>query len=119
MQSPFWGIDLLPRKGDNGGVEGLRLSAPRTYLPRFLGRSVGLGIFLLLILAPASYAWTNPCSGDIDMASCERLTYISAQLTDVQQKSDLAWQGVWICAGFILVLMIAPIFIQAFKFWKG
>jgi len=132
-QSPFWGIVPITQKGDNSQVGnssahpsetcpgGCRAddgrSGPKS-LVLLLGRSLVLVPVIFLLVSSPALAWTYDCPTDVTAAECERLTYISSQLGDIQQSDTLVWQGVWIVAGFILALMIAPIFVSAFKFWK-
>lgn len=101
-----------------GGAENGRLSVPRSYLYGYVGRSVLAALFFSLVLAPTAGAWTNVCSADLDIATCERVQYLADNLNQTTDRLDLVWQGIWFMSGIVFVLMIAPLFTQAFRFWR-
>lgn len=38
--------------------------------------------------------------------------------SDDAERLDLVWYGVWLLAGITLVLIVAPMFVKAFRFWS-
>jgi hypothetical protein len=103
--------------------------------------------FMLGQAAGASAAsvpsWGTPCSADIDVAACERLTYIASEISTIDDSTaatagnsgapvsgtvaldanasdrlDLAWWGVWAVAGLLLALIVAPMFTSSFRFLR-
>jgi hypothetical protein len=82
--------------------------------------------------------WTNACSADLDIGSCERLTYIAEELSTIDdntaavapstetvaldsdslERLDLTWWGIWAVGGLVMTLIVAPYFNKAFRFVK-
>lgn len=102
-----------------GDTKNGRLSAPRDYLSRRVVRSVLALGFISLLIVPTAGAWTNVCSADLDIATCERVQYLADNLPQTTDRLDLIWQGIWFMSGIVFVLMIAPLFTQAFRFWRS
>jgi hypothetical protein len=95
-----------------------------------------------LILASAASAstatpltWATSCASDLDVAGCERQTWIANKLDDPapeaapiagtvalsdgdQTRLDLAWGGIWFLAGIALVLVLVPAWTAAWRFWR-
>ncbi len=68
--------------------------------------------------------WGTACASDLDVAACERLTWIANKLDDpapaaepvsgtialdgdASDRLDLVWWGEWFACGLLLVLLIA------------
>lgn len=66
----------------------------------------------------AAPAFTNSCADDINAAICERIDYMIQQNQEMEWHVSLAWWGVWTAAGLLIVLLIAPMFVDAFRFWR-
>jgi hypothetical protein len=82
--------------------------------------------------------WTNACATDVDVAACERLNYVAAELSaidanttssgsptvagtvaldgDTTARLNLIWWGEWAAVGTLLALIVAPMFTSAFRF---
>ncbi|HEY8723492.1 MAG TPA: hypothetical protein VIL92_06485, partial [Gaiellaceae bacterium] len=87
---------------------------------------VTLGVVVGSSAAATAPSFTFDCAGDVNMAACERLTYIAgadaniaeatsaqaAALADSSHRSDLLWQGIWAVVGLLLVVLLAP-------FWRS
>jgi len=65
-------------------------------------------IILCGIIVPTALAWTNPCSGDLDPAGCERLTFIAGSVDDV--RTGVLW-----LVGVVLGLYAANTIRDAFR----
>jgi hypothetical protein len=65
-------------------------------------------------------AFADNCGGvnNFDYAVCERMDYVAQQQDSIAQSSTLIWYGIWTLAGLVIVLMIAPLFVDAFRFWR-
>lgn len=76
--------------------------------------------------------WATPCSADLDVATCERLTWIANALdesstglasvntaSDSTSRLDLIWEGIWAVAGLQLVIILAPSWHAAWKWFKA
>lgn len=65
-------------------------------------------------------AFPDACGGvnNFDYATCERLDFIAQQQDSIAQSSTLVWYGVWTVCGLLIVLMIAPMFVDSFRFWR-
>lgn len=65
-------------------------------------------------------AFPDACGGvnNFDYAVCERLDFVAQQQDSIAQSSTLIWYGIWTLAGLVIVLMIAPMFVEAFRFWR-
>lgn len=89
---------------------------------------VVLGAAAIPAVAAASTStpltWATPCSADLDVASCERLTWIANKMDDpaaaaapisgtvaldgdALDRLDLVWWGVWIAGGLLLAQLVA------------
>jgi hypothetical protein len=56
--------------------------------------------------APLPPEPAGPISGTVALSS------------DDADRLDLAWRGVWFLTGAVLVLMLGPLFVKAFRFWR-
>jgi len=65
-------------------------------------------------------AFPDACgsANNLDYATCERLDFIAIREDDTAQNTTLIWWGVWTLCGLVIVLLIAPIFVDAFRFWR-
>jgi hypothetical protein len=78
-----------------------------------LRRLLGLVVVVAIVSAgvaqvAGAVTWSNPCSLDLDVATCERLTQLYEQ-TEAQRQE----QG-WI-VGALLVVAITPLFMRTFR----
>lgn len=74
---------------------------------------LALGVVLAgAVLFPASAlatpTWSASCSGDLDVATCERLTYIATA------QDDLRTLCAWGC-GLLLFLIVVPLMNRTFR----
>jgi hypothetical protein len=110
-------------------------------------RFVVSGVVLLALYA-AMFAWgaaaasaapvptyTHACSDPAvwDPDSCERLTYIASELSaiddstaasaaaapDAVTQANLTWWGVWAACGLLLTLLVAPLFVNSWRFLRS
>lgn len=65
-------------------------------------------------------AFPDACGGvnNFDYATCERLDFIAQTQDSISQSATLLWYGVWTLAGLLIVLLITPMFVDAFRFWR-
>jgi hypothetical protein len=61
-------------------------------------------------LADTLPTWTNSCSSDIDVASCERLSYIATQ----SSQMDSMLQGIGWAVGVLAFLVVVGVFMRTF-----
>lgn len=77
----------------------------------------------------APLTWATACSADLDVATCERLTWIANSLDargdgyaaidsagDASSSGSLSWWGTWAIVGLLIALLIAPMWHRAFGF---
>jgi hypothetical protein len=55
---------------------------------------------------------------NFDFAVCERVDYIAAEDSAIDDNTTLMWWGVWFACGLLLVLVIAPNFSRAWRFFR-
>jgi hypothetical protein len=77
---------------------------PRLLLP---GLAAVVGALILPAVAGAG-TFTTDCSADLDVASCERLTYIAQSQDDVVKM--LGWM-----IGVLLILVAVPLLNRTFR----
>lgn len=84
--------------------------------------------------ASATPTWANSCDTDLDVGSCERLTYLAEQsdalngavaaiaaqqatdatvLTEQQHRLDLIWWGAWALIGLTFVSLVAALWFRS------
>ena len=65
-------------------------------------------------------AFPDNCGGvnNFDYAVCERLDFIATEQDQIQENTTLAWWGIWTACGLLVILIIAPMLTDAFKFWR-
>jgi len=98
----------------------------RSFGARFSARLLTgvLAVITAAVVTPlasaAVPAFPDACGGanNFDFAVCERLDFVAQQQDAIAQSSTLIWYGVWTLAGLVIVLMIAPMFVDAFRFWR-
>lgn len=100
-----------------------RRLGPPSYGRRLVAVSavvVAVAAFVPPFAAAATPAFADACGGanNLDPATCERLDYIASQQDLIQQGTTYAWWGVWTACGLLLVVMIAPLFFESFRFWR-
>lgn len=76
-------------------------------------------------------SWNTACSADLDVATCERLTWIANSLdnsetglasvntsTDTTTRLDYSWIGIWAINGILLVSLVASNWDKAWNWFK-
>src|SRR5262245_48983230 len=125
----------LPRRTARPGAGSFR----RRPGPRKL--ALGFGAIALVVVvvqlcgAPTVLAstatpltWGTPCSADLDVASCERMTWIANKLDDppaavaldgeASDRLDVTGWGVWFLAGLTVCLLFAAKWDRVWRFWR-
>jgi len=105
------------RASSSGAIPpGLAGSASRRSLVTRLA-VVGLLVAALVLVSPcgASAApepspWPTACSADLDVATCERATYIADQAAQLDDAFKMIGWGV----GILLVVACAPVLLRTF-----
>lgn len=57
-------------------------------------------------------AWTNACSGDLDVATCERLTYIAEHTGNTNDAFDNLHGDLWVLIGCTCAAALVPSIIR-------
>jgi len=82
---------------------------------------IGALVFVgLMLLARDANAYTRTCgaSGVWDIDTCERTEAIADAVQSQRELLELSSRGVWFAAGVLLSLIVAPMFVRAFRFWE-
>ena len=81
----------------------------------------------------APLTWATACASDLDVAGCERTTWIANKLDDpapvasstvslddsASNRLDLAWWGEWAVVGVLLAMLVAPAWRAVFPWGKS
>jgi len=104
----------MRRRGPSARLdaEGLR----RSFLKRL---AIAVGVLVLFTMTVGAIAkadappnWTNPCSADLDVGTCERLTYIA----DEQARLDTEGEDTRHLVGWLVGVTLVTMF--AGPFWR-
>jgi hypothetical protein len=104
-------------------VVGVPRSSAASFSRRLLAAVSLVVVAAALATSPASAAaptFPDACgsTNNFDYAVCERIDYMVIQQDDEQQSLTLLWWGIWTIAGLLIVLLIAPMFVDSFRFWR-
>lgn len=64
--------------------------------------------------------WATACASDLDVAGCERTTWIANKLDDneTSDRTELTAWGVWFLAGITATGLFANRWHGSFRFWR-
>jgi len=91
---------------------------------------VGVSVVAGLGLVGSAQAYTGECADDtINLQLCERAEVAADVLVAMQadgvalaeedqDRLDLLWWGVWANVGLSFTLLVSPMFVRAFRFWR-